>query len=39
LIQTYDRTFAKPGSATVRRRGVSVDTRSAAKDDPAGPAH
>jgi hypothetical protein len=33
-----DRTFAKPGSATVRRRGVTVDTRSAAKGDPARPA-
>ncbi len=33
-----DRTFAKPGSAMVRRRGVTVDTRSAAQGDPARPA-
>jgi len=33
-----DRRFAKPGSATVRRRGVTVDTRSAVKGNPARPA-
>jgi outer membrane lipoprotein-sorting protein len=33
-----DRTFAKPGSAVARRRGVSVDTRSAAQGTPALPA-
>jgi len=33
-----DGTFAKPGSASVRRRGVTVDTRSAAKGNPARPA-
>lgn len=30
-----DRTFAKPGSTGRRRRGVSVDTRSAAQGSPA----
>lgn len=34
-----DRAFAKPGSATVRRRGVTIDTRNAAKGNLAGPAH
>jgi hypothetical protein len=29
-----DRTFAKPGLAVARRRGVTVDTRSAARDKP-----
>ncbi len=33
-----DRTFAKPGSAAARRRGVTVDTRSAAKGNPSRPA-
>jgi hypothetical protein len=33
-----DRTFARPGSATARRRGVTVDTRSVAKGNPARPA-
>jgi len=33
-----DRTFAKPGSATVRHRGVTVDTRSVAKGNRARPA-
>lgn len=33
-----DRTFSKPGSSTVPRRGVTVDTRSAAKGNPARPA-
>jgi len=33
-----DRIFAKPGSSTGRRRGVTVDTRSAAKGNPARPA-
>jgi outer membrane lipoprotein-sorting protein len=32
-----DRTFAKPGSATARHRGVTVDTRNAAKAHPARP--
>lgn len=34
-----DRTFAKPGSAAARRRGVTVDTRSAAQGKLARPAH
>jgi hypothetical protein len=33
-----ERTFAKPGSAAARRRGVTVDTRSAARDNLARPA-
>ena len=33
-----DRTFAKPASAVARRRGVTVDTRSAAQGNPARPA-
>jgi hypothetical protein len=33
-----DRTFARPGSGTVRRKGVTVDTRSAATGNPAQPA-
>jgi hypothetical protein len=33
-----DRIFGKPGSAVARRRGVTVDTRSAAQGGPAPPA-
>jgi hypothetical protein len=32
-----DRTFAKPGSAVARRRGVTVDTRGATQGNPARP--